>query len=672
MKKWSDYLMFCNIPKDLIPKEDLKDNSEFWDLVDSEKNKCKKGFKFNGISFPKTLYWFINHVKIPVEGFDEYGGVTMVPRLPMLRDTDWFMHSSYEEANLERMGLLLGSCRQAGKTKFLLTICTHEINFTDGAEILMLFSIGEDKDTFVKDLRVMLQNNTDFLQIPNIDQDLNKKNIRFGFKEEDNTDRVEANLFLYLTEEGNATEKPAGKTLSMFGIDEVAKNAWLSVQEAVLPAIRINIPGERGLKAKMFCTFTGGNAEKFGDAKKAFNSPETWMFKAFGEDKTGFFLPAEFSQRFKKKSTLGEFLIQEYGKKFEVEELDNFPMWVTDWELAKKVLDEEEELAKLGGIQAINKRKMYDPRKKEDMFLSGEDNMFGHLSSELQKVKEYINNNIVPTYKKVEFKRNKNTNEVTVIPSNKPIILSFPPPKEHYEQDTAIVILKEPQRVDRGKLYVMGADLINVDSTSSSTSLGGFAIYQRATPDFNNPFNDTCVAFYNGRKDIKDLSEKLLCTLLYYGAEEGNITLLHEAANDTLTQQFSEIYKGHFLEDTYSLSRDINRNTKTTNSKGLRPTVKNQTYLLERFLEYMEEEMEDGRLGLWRLKDPYLVDQILSFDGDLAPMDAIVANIHTVGHLFKERKYFVPNLTENLEKKENKTPYRRKTFSNNNYRRKRF
>ena len=148
---------------------------------------------------------------------------------------------------------------------------------------------------------------------------------------------------------------------------------------------------------------------------------------------------------------------------------------------------------------------------------------------------------------------------------------------------------------------------------------------------------------------------------------EITIKCKYEAANDALTQTYSENYITHFLEDTYNLARQINEKANSYNTKGLKPTPKNQDYGLERLIEYMEEEMDDGSLGLRRMGDPYLVSQIMAFEGDLKPMDALVAFFHTIIHLFKERHYalIASNRNNSSEEESKPTIFRRASIVSN-------
>lgn len=538
-------------------------------------------------------------------------------------------------------------------TELLVIFATHELFINKDSEVLVLLSSKKDKQSFTKKLDIHIKHNTPFIVVPNIDKDLSKEMIRFGTKFKDNETFEYSKLFIYITQEGNNTEVAAGKTVSLALFDEIAKAPFIEVHEALLPAAMSNLAGSDGLRSKMFYCFTGGDQEKFSDAKKLFYNPETYHFKAFDEDKTGFFLDATYRSKYKEETTLGTFLTDKYGRPFNNEELDNFPILVKNTKKANEDLDKELEEAKKESKVVYNKRRMYYPRKKSDMFLAGENNIFSIISSDLEAVRDYLIHNAVDNYRKVEFHRNKFTNELTVYESNKRILTDFPHNGDASDLDTPVVIVKEPDEVFSGKLYVMGADLFNVNKTSSSPSLGSFYVMQRAVDDYTNPWNDRIVAYYNGRKDLRDMTEKLICTLMYYGAEQGNITLLHEAPTDTLTQLFAEKGIAYMLEDSYNLSREIT-NTSARTTKGLYPTPKIQSYGLDRTLDYLTEDLPDGRLGVWRIPDPYLISQMMVFDGDLGPCDALVAFFHTVIHLNKERRFRAPlikqpGVYENLE-----------------------
>jgi len=115
----------------------------------------------------------------------------------------------------------------------LVSLTCRELFLYPGAEVMGLFSIDEDKQTFNKKLGVALSDGRDlwettrelidpyywpeshpnFLVIPNIDNDLTKKEIRFGMTRKNNEITKLATLFTYLTQAGKKTQVGAGKAL---------------------------------------------------------------------------------------------------------------------------------------------------------------------------------------------------------------------------------------------------------------------------------------------------------------------------------------------------------------------------------------------------------------------------------------------------------------------------
>ena len=167
---------------------------------------------------------------------------------------------------------------------------------------------------------------------------------------------------------------------------------------------------------------------------------------------------------------------------------------------------------------------------------------------------------------------------------------------------------------------------------------------------------------WNGRDGITSLRNSLLNSLLYCGGKEGNITLLHEAADDNTTQWFIEKNIAYLLEDTYTLNREISPKTKTANTKGARPIPKIQEFYLRAIKDYLGEELGDGRLGLWRIPCPYLVKQLMLFDGNLHPMDAIVAFGHALMNLNQSKKYGLIKALEDMPEEKPKKHVARTAF----------
>lgn len=635
---------FINLdPKDIPPKT----HPDYLELRDWERKKCIEGVNINGVPIWGSLYYHLNHFKTDIEYQDNFGNSFSKIEVPTFRDNDWLIHEAYNSAYKDKEGLILGSGRQQGKTTTQVSLVTRQLLLFQNSEVLGLFLNKPDKQTFTKKLQIAIQNITDLLVVPNIDKDFNKEYIRFGLTQSDNEPFVYSKLYMYLTEGGINTEVGAGKTVDFYFIDEAAKGNVIETHEAILPAIT----GKFGLRCSPFFTATGGNVEKSKDFETIFKNPNSFKFKDF--NKTGYFLGGWYRSDFKDKTNFVDFYNKKYNANIVSPELSSLNFYETNFDKANAELDKEELAAKQTSLLAHQKRKMYYPRTIQDMFMKTDSNMFAHLSTEFQKLLTYLEANESAQPKSIELYGSENS-PVTFKFSDKPLLTDFPVPKEEqWSKDTGVALL-DPPRVQVGtKLYVVGCDPFNNIKSSVEASLGSFYVMRRETSDFSDPFGGRIVAWYNGRKDITHFRKTLLQTMILYGGMEGCCTLLHEASDDSLTQWFNEKNLGYLLEDTYALSREINPNTQAANAKGMRPTVRNQEYYLNRLLDYCEEELPDGRLGLWRINDPFVVKQLMQFDGDLGVVDAIAGLGHTMMHFFKERRY-KPQIVKGEKKKEKK------------------
>jgi hypothetical protein len=168
-----------------------------------------------------------------------------------------------------------------------------------------------------------------------------------------------------------------------------AKGNVIEAHEAVLPAINSKF----GMRCSPFYTATGGNLEKSKDFESMFFNPETYKFKSFENEnkKTGFFLGGWYRSDFKKESNF----IDWYNKKNNLNiipdsELESIKYYETDFDLANKTLDFEEEKAKETSLLAWQKRKMYYPRNLGDMFLKVEQNPFSKFIAEFEKLLKFL------------------------------------------------------------------------------------------------------------------------------------------------------------------------------------------------------------------------------------------------------------------------------------------
>lgn len=627
---------FINLKKSDIPPENSVHREAF---ILNEFKKCDEGLNVNGIFIPPSLYYDLNFHKIEL---DTPKGRTVAN--PYLRDNGWIIHNDFYKAQKEKKHYCISGSRQISKTDTLVSLTMREINLYKNTEALLLFGSSNDKATFSKKSKIATDNGEKFIVVPPLDNDWRKDEIRYGYKEIDNTDNIHARLYLYITAGGNNAQVGSGKSLSFFAYDEIAKFPFKQSWNAIKPAFK----GKYGYRNAGFFSFTGGEAELSKDAESFFLNPEANELLEFEYEgkKVGRFMGGWYRADFKKEMLFTDYL--EKVENIKVEKgscLDKLTIEATDFEYANSVLDKEEKLLlDTGKLSDYNDQRIFFPRDINSMFLKTADNPFSRFRVEFEKLLKYLESKEI---KKLDFEL-----DGTVYESYKLPLLDYPYQKNNSVLfDTPLCVVDEPRLAIHTKLYCFGSDPFNTIKTAESASLGSFYVMRRETSDFNDSYGNRIVAWYNGRKDITHFRKLLIQSLEYYGAAQGCATLLHEAADDNLTQHFSEKNKSHYLEDTYTLSREINPGANTFNSKGLRPTVKNQNYGLQLILDYCEEELPDGRLGLWRIPDPYLIKQLMNFDGDYSDKDGIIAFMHALIHLKKESKYR-PNISEPVEVKE--------------------
>lgn len=604
-----------------------KNHPDYIALRDWEKKKCIEGVNINGIHIWGSLYYTLNHHKIELDRKDNKGNESRIITFPDFRDNEWIIHEEYNLAESEKKGTVIASCRQSGKSETIVSLTMRKLFLFQNTEAMGMFVTSKDKQTFTKKAQVAIENGTDFLVIPTLDNNWNKEEFRFGVKRSDNTNFIYSRLFLYLNNQGNNTESGAGKSLSHVFLDEIAKEDMKETWEALRPAIR----GKYGLRCSPIMALTGGDVEKSKDAEGIVFNPEANDMRVHENNgkKTTFFLSAIHRPDFKYEKSFIDFYEDRYNTKVEnpSEELKQLRIEVADVEKANRILDEEEELKKKESLLSYQKQKMYFPRQISDMFIKGNQNPFVHLKDDIDAHIEDLKAN--PRHLVKEFKNGH------LMFSDKPSLNSYPlSESEKMKIDkVGICVVEDPIKDYVGKAYVAGLDPFNTIKTETSVSLGSWYIIKKMTSNLEDPYNESIVSWYNGRNNINQFREDILSSLTAY-----DTTLLHEAADDNLTQWFIDKDEYSRLESNYELNKQINPKTRAQNAKGMRPNNKTQNFMLELTLQYLEEELPNGKKGLTRIPDIYLLEQILLFSGDLSPMDALVAFGHALMHLHMDRR----------------------------------
>jgi len=430
---------------------------------------------------------------------------------------------------------------------------------------------------------------------------------------------------------------------------------FLEAYEAVVPAIR----SQFGFRCSPFMCFTGGNVDKSADAEKFWLSPTANNIRPYQTDNrpTGFFMGGWYRQDFKKPMRFSDYLGLTTPS-----ELDDLEILVTDFDLANKTLDEELDQARQGKDPgpSVAKKRMYDPRSIEDMFLRAGGNPFSQWRDELKRHQTML----LDTKPGIAGKLVKVNGIVEFQPVAKIPITRFP--AEVYDDlDAPIVIYDLPRKEHKNAFYlhIGGFDPYNTAKTDTSSSLGAFYLIRRmySTED---AYQDTMVASYVGRPDrLQTYLDNIIMLLEFYDA-----TMLHEASNDLVLNHFDLKGKAHLIADTLSLQREINPQTRSKVVKGLPPTPKNQNYWIGCIQEYLGDivDYEINQYGesvpiygYTRILDPLLLEELMQFNID-GNFDRIVAFGHALAYNKSLGKYHIPQLRENYDPNQKKEEVKRK------------
>lgn len=529
-------------------------------------------------------------------------------------------------------------------TEMETSLCLRELSLFQSTEALALFAGDNFKKNFTKKLRIAIEHGDPFIIIPNIDKDWSKDEIRFGLTKADNTIDLRSTLFIYNTQEGKKIQVASGKTPSFFLIDEAGVSPFREVYETVKPALLSDLGG---LRCSPFLTLTGGEADKAKDAEDFIKFPiedEQLIFNYNGKNLGGRFLDGRYRKDCKIDSTISKYT----GVKTNTW-IDDFPIKVTDFELAlSKIEKEKTDASKSPDKKALHLKRIFFPLTLEDVFLSENENPFPREALEQQK--EFLLSN--PVGQNIELFRGQNLT-VQYKFSNKFPISKYPVVSGD-SVDAPIVMYDSPERFKGQKgIHVIGIDGFADDETSSSDSLGSIYVFRKFHSDLSDPFSGSMVASYTARpKSMREFNEISLMLAEFYDA-----TIMYEHVNAGFKDFFDGKNKYHLLIPTPSLTKEISPNSNAKNTTGLRATPGIQKHALNLSLDYLNEELITGQLGTTRILDPILIEELLAYDG-VKNTDRYIAFSMGIEALYMYKKY-TTIITNNEEIEVKEKPIRK-------------
>ena len=594
-----------------------KDSKEYKPFFKEEKRKIKEGVIINGVKFPGWLYWHINHWMINIDTIDPRTGIIerSDPMHPYLRDNEWIISEHMDKAETLRKGLLILGSRQLGKSEFGSSYMGRRLlNFKNSQNIVAGLS-EDDLFLLLSKLDKGFNHIHEYFRPIRI-KDNWKENVILGYKDVQGKRSIYSELLIKNMDGGKNTEALAGPTTSSLLVDECGKGEFLEAWIAGKPALETPF----GFRGSPIFVGTSGSFEKSEDLQKFRQDLDAHNFiqielKDYRNVSIHFIPGYQASRAQRKKIRLSNYLKVPKGS-----ELDDTPIRVVIDPIAEveKINNTVKEYEKTKPKLA-KKEKMYYPITEDDLFLTDESNdVFADIKELAKEHLAYLET--LDPYEEYGFlTRNSENGKPKWMPAEpgKVPIKEFPAGEDE-DKDCPIIVWDRPlEGQEFGVLHVAGSDPYNQDESYYSPSLGTIYIYRRMYDPIKGIFQNQFVACYAARpKNISKWREQVRLLLEWYGA-----TILPESEEPGFFRWFDEKNIGHYLEDSLTLAKEINPNTKVMRTKGLSASPANIRYGNGLLKNYCTEDIVVGqneqgeniiKKGIVRIKDKLLLKEIIA------------------------------------------------------------
>lgn len=658
---------FCSLQK--AGRLPVEGTPEYDALVEREVERCMLGVYVDGVYFHGWMYWHLAHWWIRIDTEDENGVEVRIESHPEFRDNEWIRMQHFIKCSEKpRKGYIEVGGRQGGKSEmeasylgWNATLFQHTQNVIIGGNDGDL-SLLKDKVDF--GLRKLWKG----ISIPRLDKTWKGSQVRLGYKRPDGENEVWSYIMIRNAKDGHNTEAAAGTTAKSLIMDEIGKYLFGAVYQAVEPAFK----GKFGWRGVPMMVGTGGAFDNGADAENFFFNPEANNFLGVEREdgvsgKIGLFLSGIYRQDCKYVTTLGDYLVKEEGRDIDKNsDLFNIPMWVSDKEKARALINQERANLKNNPDRTLYlKHVMYYPLTVDECFLSSQENMFDVQSAKRQRDKLLLakkTGSSVKLYLEDGKVRHELVDQLPI--SNFPL-------KPSDTKDAPVIIYEFPVENPPYGLYVAGVDPYRQGKSEYSSSLGSIYIYKRMHSLMGEKYQDMFVASYTARPDRKSTWEEQARYLIkYYNAR----TLVE---NDEISFIDYMVSKGdsHYLEKQPQWLREVVPNTTVNRDFGIhRSALKIRTHLHNLMKEYLEEQIvverdEEGKitnevLGVNRVLDPVLLEEIIQFHDDLNTDRLVAAELAIaqavkmdpiLGKVGEEKDPRIVNLGNRFKNKNKKT-----------------
>lgn len=615
-----------------IPDQNSDEAKEFFEF---HKKLAREGFMMNGEFINPFLYWHLNMWHTEVDVIDELGFIAQKYQNPSLRDNEWIITNEIYRANVERKGLVIGGIRRLAKSVIEASYIAQGATFDENSQNVISGINAPDikliTDKLDKGLNVLPW----YYRWDRVEDNWGKQ-VTLGIKERGGRRFPFSYILIRNLDEGNNEEAIAGTNPKRLVIDEVAKGDFIRALAAAKPGLTTQF----GWRASPICTFTGGDAKKFNDAKQLFFDCKSMNFLDYPDEdnpsrRHGLYMSNKYRLEAKVVSSLGDYL----GKP----EFNNIPMLVSDPEKAEKITNEDlEKLKKSTERSLYLKEKMYYPKKVDDIFLNEDTNIFDIEAARRQKARLLANGRtgipviLFPTETGIghEF-------------TDKLPISNFPH-KPSDDLDAPVVILEFPTPGSVYGLNTGGVDPYRQGKATYSKSLGVVYIFKRMHDITGEKYQDMLVAYYAARPDKKEKWEKQAELLI----KMYNARTLCENDEISFIEHMKAVNAAHYLEKQPDWLKEIVPNTTVNRDFGIhRSADKIVDFLhgcLKRYSEEIiyEEKDEHGNIirqvtGMSKILDPMLLEEMIQYNEE-DNFDRIVAAELALAQAYKMAPIYGP------------------------------
>jgi len=602
---------------------------EYWT---EEKRRMKEGFYLadGKVYISGWLYWHTVYWKIAMYIENErLNKKIRIIDTPYLRDIEWIIADDFTQCEQKGKFYALVGSRDFGKSIMAGSRAGYQYTLFDKSEAIISAGNGTYIKLATDKVEDGLINLHPILQKQRIVNDW-KKEIKAGWKDKKTgiTSPLSSQSSIQIRnfEEGSKSDAAVGARPGFHLIDEIgtirnfiacfkdSEGAWWSgTSKEDKPSCLAMIAG------------TGGDMEKGKEASEVFLHPEAYNILPFDNPeipgtKMGRFIDALMAKiKYKDPMKLSDYLGIQHP------DLERITILVTNYEKAREWWEKEYARAiKSGNQKTVLKFKAFWPLVPSDSFLVLTKNDFNIEAAKAQKNRLTAlgkTGTPVDLYHDGEKICHKFSDKLPIskFPADSTTSLDAPPVIWEFPIDD------EPPF----GLYTAGVDPYRQSRSEYSDSLGAVYIFKRVHDIASDRYQNLFVASYVARPDSKDKwNETARLLIKYYNA----YTLCENDEYSFIDYMLKKGEAARYLAPQPSWLREIVPNTSVRRDYGIHRSsdrIRNHLDgLLKSYLDdviFREEEKNIETLGVTRVFDPMLLEEIINFNSEEGNYDRIVA-----------------------------------------------